>query len=135
MGERAIDRLPVEIWREIFDKLLTVDFSFPLLQPSVPWSRRKREFDIWVRYSEMLRNRERLRLVAEKWKAIVETYLWRRLDLERLDGPLHEHHSRDVLWAVYSLGERHQLGDRVNDLVRPPTRLWCLPLLGAPNRP
>jgi len=62
-------------------KLLTVDFRSPVLQPSVPWSRRKCEFDIWVRYSEMLRNRERLRLVAKKWKAIVETYPWRRLDL------------------------------------------------------
>ena len=109
-------------------KLLTVDFRSPVLQPSVPWSRRKCEFDIWVRYSEMLRNRERLRLVAKKWKAIVETYPWRRLDLERLDGPPPEHHSGDVLWAVYPFGGGYQLGDRFEDLVQSASTIVVLTL-------
>lgn len=106
MEEQAIDRLPVEIWRNIFDTLLVVDFRSPLLQPSVPWSRRKHEFDVWAKYSEMLQNRGRLRLVAKKWNTLVETYPWHRLDLlSGLDGLLPAYPSGDVHWVVYHLGE------------------------------
>lgn len=116
MAERAVDLLPVEIWREIFDELLIIDFRLPLLQPPVAWSRRKLEFDVRARHSKLLKNRGRLRLVSKKWNALVQMYTWRRLDLlGRLDEPPLEYHGGDVHWVVYSLGEGYH--DRFGDLV------------------
>ena len=88
MAEQAIDLLPVELWAEILEEFLIIDFRLPLLPPSVPWSRRKFEFDVGPRYSELLENQGRLRLVSRKWNDIVQMYKWRGLDLlGSFDGP------------------------------------------------
>ena len=117
MAEQAIDLLPVELWTEILEEFLIIDFRLPLLPPSVPWSRRKLEFDAGARYSKLLENRGRLRLVSRKWNDIVQMYKWRRLDLLGiLDGPPPKYHSGVVHRAA---GEGCHLGDRFGDLVRP----------------
>lgn len=129
MEERAIHRLPIEVWRDVFDILLVVDFCPALLQPSMSWARRKREFDTWAKYSEMLQNRGKLRLVAKKWDALVGTYPWRRLDLlSGLDGLPPEYPSRDVHWVVYHLGEGYRSGDRFAALVRSASTIALLTL-------
>ena len=132
MTERAVDLLPVEIWREIFDELLIIDFRMPLLQPSVPWSRRKLEFDVRARHSKLLKNRGSLRLVSKKWNALVQTYTWRRLDLHgRLDEPPLEYHVGDVHWVVYSLGEGSR--DQFGDLLQCANTIVMLSLLWRTN--
>ncbi len=126
MAERAIDLLPVEIWREILDEFLTIDFRF-LLPSTVPWSRRKFEFDVAARYSKLLENRRRLRLVSKTWNALVQMYPWRRLDLlGSLDGPPPEYHSGDVYWAT---GEGSHSGDRFGDLVQSANTIVVLTLM------
>jgi len=130
MAGQAIDSLPVEIWREIFDEFLVVDFRLPFLQPSVPWSRRKLEFDVKVRYSKLLKNRGRLRLVSKKWNALVQMYPWRCLDLlGRLDGPPPEYHSGGVHWAVYPFSGGYHQGDRLADIVQSANTIVVLTLL------
>jgi hypothetical protein len=128
MEDQAIYRLPVEIWRSIFNVLLVVHFCPALLQPSMPWARRKREFDTWGKYSEILENRGKLRLVAKKWNALVDTYPWRRLNLLRLDGLPPEYPNRNVHWALYNLSEGDRSGDRFAALVRSASTIALLTL-------
>ena len=131
MAEQAIDLLPVELWTEILEEFLIIDFRLPLLPPSVPWSRRKLEFDVGARYSKLLENRGRLRLVSRKWNDVVQTYKWRRLDLLGcLDGPPPEYHSGGVHWSA---GEGCHLGDRFGDLVRPHNTIVVLTLMWHEN--
>jgi hypothetical protein len=127
MAWQAIDSLSVEIWREIFDEFLVVDFRFPRFQPLVPWSRRKFEFDIGDLYSEFLENRERLRLVSKKWNTLVQMYPWRRSELlGSLDGPPLEYHSGCVYW--YPFDEGSHLEDRFEDLVQSANTIVVLTL-------
>lgn len=129
MAEKAIDQVPVEVWRLIFDVLLVVDFRLPFLQPSASWSRRRHEFDEWARYAELLKNRGWLRLVSKRWNALVEVYPWRRLDLsEGFNGLPLEYHAQDVYWAVYPLGERFYSGDRIEALVQSASTIAVLSL-------
>ena len=131
MAEQAIDRLPVELWRKIFDEiLLSIGFHLPL-QSSVPWSRRKNEFDEWTRYFELLKNRERLSLVAKRWYAFVKMYPWRHLDLVlngRLDRPPPDDDNGGVYWVVYPLGEGRS-GDGFEALVQSPRTIAVLTLV------
>ena len=126
MAEQAIDLLPVEIWREIFDEFLTIDFCV-LLPPSVPWSRRKLEFDVGARHSKLLENRGRLRLVSKRWNALVQMYPWRRIDLlGSLDGHPHEYPSGGAHWAT---GEECRLGDHFGHLVQSANTIVVLTLM------
>ena len=133
MVERAIDKLPVELWTDIFDELLIGDFRLPLLPPSVPWSHRKLEFDCYARYYDVLRNRERLRLVAKKWNALVMMYPWRRPLPRRLDGLPPESHSGGVHWAVSPMDEGSRSGDHFEALVQSASTIAILELLWHTN--
>lgn len=67
-------RIPIEIWHEIFEDLLRVDFRELTHDLSYSWRDRIRSCDLMERHVECWNRQGPLRLVSRRWKALVETY-------------------------------------------------------------
>jgi len=102
-----VDRIPIEIWHEIFEHILRVDFREPIHDLSYSWKDRKYNYDIKARHKRCWNRQGPLRLVSQRWKVLVETYpyTWLQLRLTKEEEVLSV---RPIMWSYTPFHPAHR---------------------------
>jgi hypothetical protein len=95
-------RIPVEIWYQIFDNILRVDFWEPIHELSYTWRERRRNYDLRERHEECWNRQGPLRLVSRRWKGLVEGYPCAWLQLRTKPRGMNKGSSMRLITSSYT---------------------------------